>query len=73
MARTVGEYTIHEVAPGLDAWCSKTGVTLASQDGGALAHIRASLNLLDRDAVLRLASILAEAAEAMPVVEVSNG
>ena len=35
--------------------------------------IQAVLVLNDRDAVLRLASILAEAAEAMPVVEVSNG
>ena len=63
----------HEVVPGLVVHCGNHGVLIQSSAGNPLAMIRAVLVLNDRDAVLRLASILAEAAEAMPVVEVSNG
>ena len=73
MAKQIGTFTIHEVVPGLDAWCSASGVHMMSTSGSEGAALTANLHLSSRDAVLRLASILAEAAEAMPVVEVSNG
>lgn len=56
----------HNIVNGLDLYCSPSGIFVVASAGNYTANLTASFSLCTRDAALRLASVLAEAAMLLP-------